>query len=1069
MAMLAAIQWSCGSGATYRAPNAKRLHQPSVRVGSAISLGSVLDLELEAGFPWRGSLAADAVSYCVLVAEQRALDVRLSVIDASGSEIAATDGFAGTGVDERLALRLPRGSFQVVVEPAEPGAPRGWVRLRVVTSRPWRVNDRLRVQLEAIGREASRLDGSNSQADWQEARELTRSEIAGWRRLGDTQSLIRALNRLTSLERALGDLEPSVRHGREAVAHSVKLGDSRAEAESRYWLAQSLYRAGGVAEASDQFASALDAAERASDRSLQGKVLNWQGRMSRQAGRLSEAHELFSRAVEHLRASHDIKSLGSALNNLALIAKAGGMLGEALGYYEESVQVARLTGIPGADLQRLSNLADLFFARGQWQEALAVWRAGLATAVAIDDHRHEASLATALARALVKLGEPEQARPLLERALEIERRRRDPFSQILILVSLGWLETAGDSLEEAERYFEEARTICLQRGIQTEEAMIVSGLATIQLRQGRPREALRLLQELESDPGLEWRPAQRARALILSSESHLQAGDPARAASSLGEAVDALGDLSVPEIRFQVAFQGARVRLAQDDPQSALAAAELALEIVESLRSTVADPDLRATYLSRVREAYDFTVELLLDMADRAPGQGHAERAFATVERARARSLVELLETARQGAETAVDPELLESERNSLAAVAFARQRFDAAVAAGSENTGELELLNRSLAAAEAQLQAEERRIREAAPRYAQIRFPTPITVAEVQAHLGPDEAFVEYWLRPGAAAAFVLTRDRFSSVRLPVHEDLEALVESMRLSAARPSRRSFGRLLDASRSLGAFLFDPILPAVESRERLIVVADGVLNYLPFEALQIGSATSAPSPRYLIRRHAVTYSPSAGVWLSLERDPSHFQAGGVLVAFADPKNPTPPAGASGPSPTWQRLPGARLEVQAAASAVGIESRVFVGDDALESELKSNADVPRARWLHLAAHALISEEDPASSSVILAPGPAGGEDGYLTVSEVFELALQADLVVLSGCETALGRRVSGEGLIGLTRAFLYAGARGVQVSLWKVADETTAALMANFYRELATTTPRGPIRFIGRLSS
>ncbi len=257
------------------------------------------------------------------------------------------------------------------------------------------------------------------------------------------------------------------------------------------------------------------------------------------------------------------------------------------------------------------------------------------------------------------------------------------------------------------------------------------------------------------------------------------------------------------------------------------------------------------------------------------------------------------------------------------------------------------------------------------------------------------------------------------------------------------------------ARDLAKLVLDPVLPAVTGSRHLVVVPDGALASIPFEALRIGEVEE----RYLVEETAVSYAPSAGVLLAMGEDRERRKTGSGFVGFADPLPPSRAlaTGSFGQQPGlagWERLPGARREVSAIAKALEAEHEVsvFVDAGAAERRMKEDEAVRGARWIHIAAHAKVEEAVPADSAVVLAP--SGDEDGYLTAREVFGLRIDAELVVLSGCDTALGRQIRGEGLIGLSRAFLYAGAGGLQVSLWKVPDNTTPMLMTSFYRALSS---------------
>jgi CHAT domain-containing protein len=259
-----------------------------------------------------------------------------------------------------------------------------------------------------------------------------------------------------------------------------------------------------------------------------------------------------------------------------------------------------------------------------------------------------------------------------------------------------------------------------------------------------------------------------------------------------------------------------------------------------------------------------------------------------------------------------------------------------------------------------------------------------------------------------------------------------------------------------------------LLPAaaeLRDKPRLILAPDGPLNSLSFEALLTnpveGSAAARRDLPFLLRDRSVSYIPSASVLAQLlaQRRPGALAAGEskLFVGFGDPE--------PGPSRT---LAAARDEVRRIASSFPAEQTLtFLGPEASEENVKNSAAVKSARYLHFATHGLLDESTPELSGLRLAHAADTADDGLLQVRDVFNLELHADLVVLSACQTGMGKEVSGEGVIGMTRAFLYAGAASVLVSLWRVDDESTADLMVSFYRHLERTGDKSEALRLGKL--
>jgi CHAT domain-containing protein len=271
------------------------------------------------------------------------------------------------------------------------------------------------------------------------------------------------------------------------------------------------------------------------------------------------------------------------------------------------------------------------------------------------------------------------------------------------------------------------------------------------------------------------------------------------------------------------------------------------------------------------------------------------------------------------------------------------------------------------------------------------------------------------------------------------------------------------------SRQLFDLLVEPARHLIGGARRLVISPDGPLHLLPFAALRLPASDALPTlaPRYLIEWKPIHTVVSATVYAELQkaRRPAHSAAGGRLVAFGDPRYPPVSPDAPGEANPMARdtersgfalepLPASRIEVGAIARLYGARAVSYVGKAATEERAKSLDRT--TRYLHFATHGILDSRFPLNSALVFSidGAPAEGkENGLLQAWEVFEqVRFDADLVTLSACDSGLGRELGGEGLVGLTRAFQYAGARSVLASLWRIGDESTADLMTRFYRNL-----------------
>jgi CHAT domain-containing protein len=408
-----------------------------------------------------------------------------------------------------------------------------------------------------------------------------------------------------------------------------------------------------------------------------------------------------------------------------------------------------------------------------------------------------------------------------------------------------------------------------------------------------------------------------------------------------------------------------------------------------------------------------------------------------------------------------------------------------------------------------------ENQIRTASPRYATLTANKPLTLAEVQQNVLDDQTvLVEYALQTEDSYLFVATKNAVNLFKLPARANVDKLAMDLRaqLIPSKLQRRIVGiDVAEANRGLGIASAAPedVAPFVAAsnalyklvlepaagmigEKRLMVVADGALNYIPFEVLlKTADSGDFSSLAYLIKSNEVVYAPSASVVATIKQQRTK-PTGRAMLIIADPvfnsndaraqkRTPAPATDAevrglgiqsavadvSGTTPAsnpqMEGLPLARLngtrteadQISKLAKTSGSQADVWLDLDANEDNLTAR-DVSKYRIIHVATHGLLNAERPQFTGVVLSLVGNKSHDGFVRTDEVFNLRLGSPLVMLSACETGLGKEKRGEGIMGLTRAFMYAGAPTVGVSLWSVADKSTADLMTDFYRRLLSTS-------------
>jgi CHAT domain-containing protein len=523
---------------------------------------------------------------------------------------------------------------------------------------------------------------------------------------------------------------------------------------------------------------------------------------------------------------------------------------------------------------------------------------------------------------------------------------------------------------------------------------------------------------------------------------------------------------------------------------------EEALVVSDKFRANVAAQEMRATYFATVHEHYEFYVDLLMRLHQQRPSEKFDVSAFEANERGHARSLLETLKEYGTDIRQGVDEKLLQRELDLQRRLrAKTERRIQLAVAKAP-----VEELDKELSDLSTELQQVQGQIRATSPRYAALVQPSPLTLREIQQQVvDADTALLAYALGEERSYVWLVTADSMKSFELPARAQIEDSARRLYTSLTSRNQRQENetpgqrrvritkddaQYVDASRDLSTKLLGPVAKDLRQK-RLVIVADGALQYVPFAALPAPSSTSRP----LVADYEIVSLPSASVLALMREDlRTRPRASKSVAILADPvfdkddqrlaalknrrsdvaKNKTLSIDQTqralrdfdGLSEGIARLPFSGREAEAIMALVPTgEGMLAVGFRASRATALSS-ELSQYRYVHFATHGLLNSKHPELSGVFLSRFNELGQsqDGFLQLQDVYNLKLSADLVVLSACQTALGKDVRGEGLVGLTRGFMYAGAPRVVASLWQVDDAATADFMREFYSAMLTEGKR-----------
>jgi len=741
-------------------------------------------------------------------------------------------------------------------------------------------------------------------------------------------------------------------------------------------------------QAIEKYLAALSIWRTLNDKPMEAATLYEAGWLYGDIGQYQKALDCYSQAGTLYKALRNRKGELNTLNNTAWIY---GELGEnqiALDMYEQVAEGLKKIG--ETDPAVISNLAASYFKLGQYQRALD---AHLQVLELRKDPKYNAKRAITLSNVgncYYQLGNTIKALDYYNQSLPLMREAGDNYYTATVLNHTGVAYRSLGEYDKALGYFNEALELRRKAGDQRGIATTLSDLA-----------------HLERDRG------------------------------------------NLVEARQRI---------------------EAALAQVERVRLNVASPRLRTSYFASVQEYREFYIDLLMRLSQEKPSEQLERVAFNASETGRARSLLQLLSEAGSKIHHGIDHSLLE-RKLTLTELIDAKAQSQMELLSSKHTEEEADAARKELSSLTNELEQLESRIRESSPQFNALVRPTPLGLEEIQEKiLDHDTLLLEYSLGEERSFVWAVTPDAIKSFELPKRAVIEP---AARRVYELVTARTGAEYAKASAILSRMILGPVAAELKDK-RLLIVSDGVLLYIPFASLPDPADTRA-----LIVAHEVVMAPSASVVGLLRQETANRKPASKTVAvLADPVfsnndprvaaarlgRPAPiekdtPAvalrsGADSGLDGLRRLRFSRQEADAIARLAGTDGKLEAVDFAANRKLATSDELGQYRVVHFATHGIVNNSHPELSGIVLSLVDEKGQpqNGFLRLYDLYNLKLSADLVVLSACQTALGKEIRGEGLVGLTRGFMYAGAPRVIASLWQIDDRASAEFMKRFYEAM-----------------
>jgi CHAT domain-containing protein len=816
---------------------------------------------------------------------------------------------------------------------------------------------------------------------------------------------------------------------------------------------------------------------------FEAEAENCAGEAYASLSRLHKAIEHFQHALDLWTAANDKGGQALAKLNLAYTHTDLGDLEKARSLFNESLSLYQAEGDKRGEARAITGLGSIDSFFGQKQAALDKHVKAMDLLRTIGDHAGEAVAFNSIGKAYQDLG---KLRVALDNYKEAQRLYQQlgniEYESVTIYYIGGVYDLMGEK-HTALQFLDEAVTKSKQARQPRVTAYALSAISAIQSEFGQRAEALaqlhhvlRLYRQMDdsrgqatalSECGQIYRALdQNAKALVY----YKRALDLFRAAGDKHEEAATLYNLAVTE--------GALGHLTK-----ALDLVKESNDVIEVLRSQIVSPDLRASYYASVRKHAELYIDLYLRLGKLKGDKSLQQTAFEMSERAHGRSLLEVLGEASAQIRQGVDPALLEQER-VLQQKLNSRANYRMRLLANNSEQHELETVareTRELTTSYTELQTQ---IKQQSPRYANLVQPQPLNLERIQNELTDDSVLLEYTLGSDRSYLWAVTRDSLTAYQLPARDEIESRVRSVcallivRQTMNESDINSYNERVaqaDAeywrqSGQLSQMLLGPVAETIAGKT-ILVVADGALQYLPFAALPEPAEANSqnPEPAPLIVGHEIVNLPSASILVTIRQAVRVGSNDEKLIAIlADPVfspndsrvnslNPVslPQNPQLSGAPSLNRLPATKVEAESIMAIIPSRAGMMATGFDADRTVVLSSELGQYKVIHLATHGIVDTENPEMSGIVLSlvSREGNGTPGLVQLHDIYNMNLSnTQLVVLSACQTALGKEVRGEGLVGLSRGFIYAGASSVIASLWKVDDRATTQLMTYFYKGL-----------------
>ena len=857
-----------------------------------------------------------------------------------------------------------------------------------------------------------------------DALSLAEAAVAIARKLRNQESLGRGLRAKANALYVTGDNQSALQCNDQALGIFRKARNAEEEARTLNASIQPFLLLGEYDRALEAAEGARRIFSRLGDRRRLAHVEINVGNLHHRQDRFEEALNFYQRAYEVLLPLGDAEGLGVALYNISVSLISLNDFPRALATYQQARAVFDQHGMALLVGQADYNIAYLYYLRGEYGRAIEMLRAAREKAEANGDAHILSLCYLDLSDIYLELNLSVEAAEMAHEAFGRFRKLGMGYEQTKSLANEAIaLSQQGKSLRALD-LFSQARAGFLREKNQVWPWLIDLYRALVLFREGRLFEARSCCEKALEYFRSSALPGKAVLCHLLLARIDLGTGDAQSARKHCGAAMERLSGLEIPILDYQANFLIGQAYAAAGDMQSAYSSYQQARKALETMRSSLRKDELKIAFMKNKAEVYERLVEICLSGKK---GQSAPREAFEYMELAKSRSLMELI---FQGTQTAPDVSTAQSGlvrriRDLREELNWYYHRIELEQLRPEETSpGRIEHLKTEAQAREKYLLRVLRELPDSEPEAALLRGSHGVPLEDIQEALPKDTTLIEYFATGDQLLAVLLRRDGLEILPVTLLTRVSGLLQMLRSQLAKLClgeeyiRRFERPLFQATQNHLQELYAELLGPVRGRiagKHLVLVPHGILHSLPFHALFDGD-------QYLIDSYSVSYAPSASIYALCQGRTS--PSGDSFLVLGVPDSQAPSIGE---------------EVVAVASALK-PAQLFVGDAATEQVLRDRG--PSSRWIHLATHGTFRQDNPMFSGIRLG-------QSFLSLVDLYQLRLPAELITLSGCATGLNLVTAGDELVGLIRGLLGASAQCLLLTLWDVHDRSTTEFMTLFY--------------------